>query len=618
MDEKHYSAQAAASDPADGVREESASSHFLPFDLFEEHELIEAFGHLPQEVRPIFAYMHNGMLEVLDVLLQGRDPVEVLQRELDEPSDVNGLQIVECRKIRDFLKEDAAAFEARRGGVDMRVQRDILDNAIIGLNHTIHTASLVSALDALCRALDKLGLSGEARQEWHARLEQFGLDESAIVRLIAIREDGALWNDLEDLLAREQEPPAGLMEMLREHFEKNLEVDSVVITAEEILSTARTLSKNGRQRFAFIHNELLQAGLKRAQGNVNDWIAALRTNMDDAPAARKAVTGQILESIKASDALRKELKNFDPASLPEELDEAVRPLAKAFAKHGDQYPVYIVLAHLVRACCRAQGKDDCELLNVLVRAVGEGTPAFSAGIMVTQLFNLVTDEQLKRLALSYEAYRREHEDEYGEDEEDDYEEESCFDDADALLSDVRSSLAEMDFYRASFIVQATFHAAHELLMDKQLSKTFVKTVDLESGEERMLRLEMEPAGEFFLGMPQARIPEARFQDLFERKDGMSEEEAIGRWLRSIEGLDAALENIDREDARLLQGALYYLGILAHYMLELSPKQQKRLSKLIEAPFESQAFLFSVAAWFADESEYARREHAKYAGESAED
>lgn len=54
------------------------------------------------------------------------------------------------------------------------------------------------------------------------------------------------------------------------------------------------------------------------------------------------------------------------------------------------------------------------------------------------------------------------------------------------------------------------------------------------------------------------------------------------------------------------------------MLELSPKQQKRLSKLIEAPFESQAFLFSVAAWFADESEYARREHAKYAGESAED
>lgn len=300
MDEKHYSAQAAASDPADDVREESASSHFLPFDLFEEHELIEAFGHLPQEVRPIFAYMHNGMLEVLDVLLQGRDPVEVLQRELDEPSDVNGLQIVECRKIRDFLKEDAAAFEARRGGVDMRVQRDILDNAIIGLNHTIHTASLVSALDALCRALDKLGLSGEARQEWHARLEQFGLDESAIVRLIAIREDGALWNDLEDLLAREQEPPAGLMEMLREHFEKNLEVDSVVITAEEILSTARTLSKNGRQRFAFIHNELLQAGLKRAQGNVNDWIAALRTNMDDAPAARKAVTGQILESINLS------------------------------------------------------------------------------------------------------------------------------------------------------------------------------------------------------------------------------------------------------------------------------------------------------------------------------
>lgn len=55
MDEKHYSAQAAASDPADGVREEIASSHFLPFDLFEEHELIEAFGHLPQEVRPIFA-----------------------------------------------------------------------------------------------------------------------------------------------------------------------------------------------------------------------------------------------------------------------------------------------------------------------------------------------------------------------------------------------------------------------------------------------------------------------------------------------------------------------------------------------------------------------------------
>lgn len=283
MDEKHYSAQAAASDPADGVREESASSHFLPFDLFEEHELIEAFGHLPQEVRPIFAYMHNGMLEVLDVLLQGRDPVEVLQRELDEPSDVNGLQIVECRKIRDFLKEDAAAFEARRGGVDMRVQRDILDNAIIGLNHTIHTASLVSALDALCRALDKLGLSGEARQEWHARLELFGLDESAIERLIAIREDGALWNDLEDLLAREQEPPAGLMEMLREHFEKNLEVDSVVITAEEILSTARTLSKNGRQRFAFIHNELLQVGLKRAQGNVNDWIAALRTNILNFP-----------------------------------------------------------------------------------------------------------------------------------------------------------------------------------------------------------------------------------------------------------------------------------------------------------------------------------------------
>ena len=611
MAKKSISAQAL--DPADDVVDGTACSHLDLFDLFKADELLEAYRQLPQEARPIFAYMHNGMLEVVDTLLQDRDPVEVFQKELVKASDVNGEQIVECRKLRDFLKEDAAAFEAQRDDVDMMAQRDIMERAVMRLDDPLKTECLVCALDSVCWALDDLGLHEEERDEWHARLERCGLDEAGVERLIAMREDGALWNFFDDLSSFEQEPSAELMEMLRENFKKNLKVDNVIITAENILSTARTLSKNGRQRMAFIHNELLKVGLAMAQGNVNAWEETLRKNMEDDPAACEAVSGQIFESIKAADELRKELKNFNPEMLPDELEEAVKPLAKAFAKHGEQYPVYIVFAHLIRACCRAEGKDDCELLDVVSQAVVDDTAPSSAAVMLSQLFNLLTDEQLKGVARSYEALQREEEDEYEEDFDDD-DEMGWFEDAEGLMSDIRRDLDELDFYRTSFIVQATFHAANELLMDKKLSKTFVETVGLSSGAARMIMFEVEPAGEFFLGMPQARIPENRFEDLIGRKRSLSEDEAIEMWLRPLERFDAALTNLEREDARLLQEALYHLGLLAHFMLELPPKKRKRLSKLIEAPFENQAFLFSLATWFGDQSEVARAKHEEYAGE----
>lgn len=611
MAKKPISAQAL--DPADDVVDGTACSHLDLFDLFKADELLEAYRQLPQEARPIFAYMHNGMLEVVDTLLQDRDPVEVFQKELVKASDVNGEQIVECRKLRDFLREDAAAFEAQRDDVDMKAQCDIMERAVMRLDDPLKTECLVCALDSVCWALDDLGLHEEERDEWHARLERCGLDEAGIERQIAMREDGALWNFFDDLSSFEQEPSAELMEMLRENFKKNLEVDNVIITAENILSTARTLSKSGRQRMAFIHNELLKVGLAMAQGNVNAWEETLRKSMEDDPAACEAVSGQIFESIKAADELQKELKNFNPAMLPDELEEAVKPLAKAFAKHGEQYPVYIVFAHLIRACCRAEGKDDCELLDVVSQAVVDDNAPSSAAVMLSQLFNLVTDEQLKGVARSYEALQREEEDEYEEDFDDD-DEMGWFEDAEGLMSDVRRDLDELDFYRTSFIVQVTFHAANELLMDKQLSKTFVETVGLSSGAARMIRLGVEPAGEFFLGMPQASIPENRFEDLIGRKRSLSEDEAIEMWLRPLERFDAALTNLEREDARLLQDALYHLGLLAHFMLELPPKKRKRLSKLIEAPFESQAFLFSLATWFGDQSEVARAKHEEYAGE----
>lgn len=611
MAKKPISAQAL--DPADDVVDGNACSHLDLFDLFKADELLEAYRQLPQETRPIFAYMHNGMLEVVDALLQDRDPVEVFQKELVKVSEVNGEQIVECRKLRDFLKEDAAAFEAQRDDVDMMAQRDILEREIMMLDDPLKAECLVCTLDSLCWALDDLGLHEEERDEWHARLERCGQDEAGIERLIAMREDGALWNFFDDLSSFEQEPSAELMEILREEFKKNLEVDNVIITAENILSTARTLSKSGRQRMAFIHNELLKVGLAMAQGNVKAWEETLRKNMEDDPAACEAVSGQIFESIKAADELQKELKNFTPAMLPDELDEAVKPLAKAFAKHGEQYPVYIVFAHLIRACCRAEGKDDCELLDVVSQAVVDDDAPSSAAVMLSQLFNLITDEQLKVVAGGCEALQREEEGEYEEGFDDD-DEMGWLEDAEGLMSDVRRDLDELDFYRTAIIVQATFHAANELLMDKQLSKTFVETVGLSSGAERMIRFGIESAGEFFLEMPQARIPENRFEDLIGRKRSLSEDELIEIWLRPLERFDAALTNLEREDARLLQEALYQLGLLAHFMLELSPKKRKRLSKLIELPFESQAFLFSLAAWFGDHSEVARAKYEEYAGE----